>query len=233
MGWIEKDKPSPLDDQPIEGLFWLDGDVMARFVNRDWTKGYKLPLIAFPSGEEFEIWPSSNPEIIGIVHLFGELDLSLKGHNRASAFEHAFDVAEQCGYAVYPVGEDQLEVWGHDVDEHYLLTFDNEARLIANVEPVKEEKVEPEPLFELGQVVATPGAIAALQEAQQDPVGLLLRHVTGDWGDLDEEDVKENQLSVEKGFRILSAYPLETGVKVWVITEADRSATTFLLPSEY
>jgi hypothetical protein len=161
------------------------------------------------------------------------MDLSLKGHNRESAFNHAFDVAEQCGYAVYPVGEDQLEVWGHDIDEHYLLTFDNEARLITNVEPVKEEKAEPEPLFDLGQVVATPGAIAALQEAQQDPAGLLLRHVTGDWGSLDDEDVEENNLSVEKGFRILSSYELETGVKVWVITEGDRSATTFLLPSEY
>lgn len=95
------------------------------------------------------------------------------------------------------------------------------------------ENHKPKPLFEPGQVVGTPGAVQALQEAGQDPFELLLRHVTGDWGELDDEDKKENELSVEQGFRILSAYQLETGVKVWVITEADRSATTILLPEEY
>jgi hypothetical protein len=75
--------------------------------------------------------------------------------------------------------------------------------------------------------------LQALQEAGQHPAEFLTRHVTGDWGDLCDEDVAENELSVEQGFRILSAYELETGTKVWVITEADRSATTFLLPEEY
>ena len=73
----------------------------------------------------------------------------------------------------------------------------------------------------------------ALEEAGQHPVELLARHVTGDWGDLCDEDKAENELSVEQGFRILSAYELQTGTKLWVITEADRSATTFLLPDEY
>ena len=73
----------------------------------------------------------------------------------------------------------------------------------------------------------------ALIEAKHEPVDLLIRHVTGDWGELDEEDKKENELSVKEGFRILSAYELETDVKVWVITEWDRSVTTILLPSEY
>ena len=89
------------------------------------------------------------------------------------------------------------------------------------------------PLFGLGQVVGTPGALQALEEAGQLPVELLTRHATGDWGDLCDEDRAENELSVEQGFRILSAYKLHTGTKVWVITEADRSATTFLLPEEY
>ncbi len=57
--------------------------------------------------------------------------------------------------------------------------------------------------------------------------------MTGDWGDLDDEDKKENELSVKQGFRILSAYNLENGEKVWVITEWDRSVTTILLPEEY
>ena len=97
----------------------------------------------------------------------------------------------------------------------------------------EREQPAPRPLFDLGQLVGTPGAIHALREAGQNPSALITRHVTGDWGDLCEEDEAENQLSVEQGFRILSAYELETGTKVWVITEADRSATTILLPSEY
>jgi len=87
--------------------------------------------------------------------------------------------------------------------------------------------------FALGQVVATPGALAAMEEAGQNLLGLLIRHQSGDWGELDEEDKAENELSVREGFRILSAYVLTTKVKVWIITESDRSATTFLLPEEY
>lgn len=89
------------------------------------------------------------------------------------------------------------------------------------------------PFFGLGQVVGTPGALRALEDAGQHPVELLARHVTGDWGDLCDEDRAENELSVEQGFRVFSAYKLRTGAKVWVITEWDRSATTILLPEEY
>lgn len=62
---------------------------------------------------------------------------------------------------------------------------------------------------------------------------ILLRHVTGDWGDLDEHDCQENELSVVQCFRLFSSYTLSNGTKLWIITEADRSATTLLLPSEY
>ena len=90
------------------------------------------------------------------------------------------------------------------------------------------------PLFSIGQIVSTPGALDALQEEGINGFELLCRHVTGDWGDLSEDDKRENDLSVKEGLRILSAYLLpRTGVKLWIITEADRSATTFLLPSEY
>ena len=61
----------------------------------------------------------------------------------------------------------------------------------------------------------------------------LRRHVYGDWGDLDDEDKAENEFSVENGYRILSSYTSSNGIKFWVITEADRSATTVLLPEEY
>ena len=86
-------------------------------------------------------------------------------------------------------------------------------------------------LFKQGQIVATPGALS-LEERGVNLLTYLHRHLSGDWGDLDDEDKAENIFSIEHGFRILSSYntPLE---KLWIITEADRSATTFLLPEEY
>ena len=89
------------------------------------------------------------------------------------------------------------------------------------------------PRFRLGQIVATPGALDALLMAGQSPGPFLRRHVTGDWGDLDEEDRKENEWSVSEGFRLLSAYTLSSGVRIWIITEADHSSTCILLPAEY
>lgn len=89
-------------------------------------------------------------------------------------------------------------------------------------------------LFPLGQIVATPGALAALAEAGESPLSLLMRHQSGDWGTLDREDRCLNDRAVEGGDRILSAYGLpSTGQKVWVITESDRSSTCVLLPEEY
>ena len=89
-------------------------------------------------------------------------------------------------------------------------------------------------LFSLGQVVATPGALRAMQENDADAWSFLNRHANGDWGNIPVEDQRENQRSVENGYRILSSYPLNTrGDKLWVITEADRSSTCLLLPDEY
>lgn len=88
-------------------------------------------------------------------------------------------------------------------------------------------------IFPLGKIVATPGALHALEHAKQIPARYLLRHVTGDWGDVPSEDKKENDFSVKNGFRILSSYNLPTHRRIWVITEADRSVTTLLLPEEY
>jgi hypothetical protein len=88
-------------------------------------------------------------------------------------------------------------------------------------------------LFELGRIVATPGALQALEQAGQSPVEFLDRHVSGDWGELDDEDKRENEFSVHNSLRILSAYTTAAGDKIWIITEADRSATTLLLPDEY
>ena len=85
--------------------------------------------------------------------------------------------------------------------------------------------------FRLGQVVATPNALQQLSES--DIAGALGRHQAGDWGVVCEEDRQENELSLREGFRLMSVYQTETGQKFYVITEADRSVTTFLLPEEY
>ena len=87
--------------------------------------------------------------------------------------------------------------------------------------------------FPLGRVVATPGALAALEKAEQLPAVFLDRHVNGDWGEVPEADKQENERSVEQGFRILSAYTTSAGDRVWILTEADRSATILMLPGEY
>jgi hypothetical protein len=89
------------------------------------------------------------------------------------------------------------------------------------------------PKFPLGQVVATPGALAAFQEAQDSFWPYLQRHCNGDWGEVVREDRAENELSLREGFRILSVYTIKSGVKIWVLTERDRSVTTILLPEEY
>ena len=89
-------------------------------------------------------------------------------------------------------------------------------------------------LFSLGQLVATPGALAALGKVGQTPLVLLARHVRGDWGELCERDRQDNELSLERGLRLLSSYRIASDdTRLWVITEADRSVTTILLPEEY
>lgn len=89
-----------------------------------------------------------------------------------------------------------------------------------------------------GQCVATPGAMNVLAEHYVLPEDLLRRHVSGDWGDLDDEDKQRNEEALKNGARIFASYVLAEGVKVWIITEAIndigiRSSTTILLPEEY
>lgn len=86
-------------------------------------------------------------------------------------------------------------------------------------------------LFNPGRPVATPGALK-LGECGANLNSCLIRHLSGDWGDLSSEDKAENDFSLERNLRIFSAYNTSHG-RLWIITEADRSATTFLLPDEY
>jgi hypothetical protein len=97
----------------------------------------------------------------------------------------------------------------------------------------------PAPLFPLGKVVATPGALEHTNPWQLEVY--LGRHVRGDWGCVCPEDAATNAEAVRHGSRILSAYPIDPAKPckgygdntLWLITEGDRSVTTFLLPSEY
>lgn len=89
------------------------------------------------------------------------------------------------------------------------------------------------PLFPLGQLFATPGAIEVCEEAGTTPLAYIKRHAAGDWGDMDPEDIAANDRALERGGRLFSAYSLPTSERLWVITEADYSATTALTPMEY
>ncbi len=87
--------------------------------------------------------------------------------------------------------------------------------------------------FQLGQTVITPGALNALLSAGESPSKFLVRHAKGDWGDVCVEDKVFNDKALVTGTRLMSAYTTASGIKIWVITEADRSVTTILLPEEY
>ncbi len=93
-------------------------------------------------------------------------------------------------------------------------------------------------LFPLGRTVMTTNLRNRLQESnpegwEEELQRFITRHASGDWGEVDEADKRENQISLERGFRILSAYNTTRGIRVWVITEADRNCTTALLPEDY
>ena len=100
---------------------------------------------------------------------------------------------------------------------------------------VPEERVilAPPPLFPVGEIHFTPGARALFKRREENPFDYLHRHMIGDWSEMDPADWEENRLAVDKRLRVFSAYHLTTGEKFWIITEADRQSTTFLLPEEY
>ncbi|WGS50135.1 hypothetical protein LFL96_01080 [Paraburkholderia sp. D15] len=89
------------------------------------------------------------------------------------------------------------------------------------------------PRFRPGRILATPAALDALESAAIPALHLLMRHVCGDWGELGDADRQQNELALESGARLLSSYLIRDDKHVWVITEADRSTSTLLLPEEY
>ena len=97
---------------------------------------------------------------------------------------------------------------------------------IINLQPDK-------PLFPLGKLVATRGAVELLQKHEHSPFDFVSRQWQGDWGDIDQENVKANQIALRHGNRLMSSYRLNEADKLWIITEADRTITTLLLPEDY
>jgi hypothetical protein len=89
------------------------------------------------------------------------------------------------------------------------------------------------PKFRLGKLVATPGALQALTDAGHSPMDFVSRHLSGDWGECCEDDRQANEDALRGGERLLSVYRTSKGVKIWIITESDRSSTCILLPGEY
>lgn len=94
------------------------------------------------------------------------------------------------------------------------------------------------PLFKPGQVVATPAALEALEQAGQNVWVFLTRHLAGDWGMIDAHDNAANDEALKDGSRLLSAYRLKTNVTIWLVTEAEddignRAVTTALMPDDY
>lgn len=88
-------------------------------------------------------------------------------------------------------------------------------------------------LFPLGSIVATPGAVAALEAQGTAPRSLINRHVSGDWSEMSDSDQRSNRQAILNGSRVFSRYTLADKAIIWIITEADRSSTTILLPEEY
>ena len=99
--------------------------------------------------------------------------------------------------------------------------------------PRNPERSEAAPLFDLGQLLATPGALDELAQSGDRPEPYVRRHVTGDWSEMAPEDQEQNRAAVREGNRVFSSYALRNGHKLWIITEWDRSVTTLLLPEEY
>jgi hypothetical protein len=139
MAWIEKEHTFALENKPIEGLFFIDGDIAARRIPNAGTEGMKYPTIVFPSGVVCDLWESSDPNN-AIVHISGEMDLPLHD-NRDNALKHAQNIAEQVGYLVRSSGEQGIDVFGTD-EEHIRILYDNNVQRMIDVHLLHDEAGE-------------------------------------------------------------------------------------------
>ncbi|MBZ0282515.1 MAG: hypothetical protein K8L97_17375 [Anaerolineae bacterium] len=125
MYWYNKEQQSAFDTTPIEGMYFLIGALVQELQGLD---GLKCPQISFPSGESFEIWDEENPQ----VHLFGGMELPLYA-TYATAQQQAHECAEDGWFTVFGNGCDQLELWSHETEEVFFVTYDNVAKKMTDV----------------------------------------------------------------------------------------------------
>ena len=146
--WYRKDATTRFDVVSITGLYFLDGDLASWITETIWSVGMKFPLIEFPSGISCEVWNGAVDEQQMVVHLFGELDLLLFS-TRDDGFRQAFAIAEQVAYRAKKRGETELEVVGHNIDEHLIITYDNTLKMMVDVrQAVPPTVAAPPPLLD-------------------------------------------------------------------------------------
>lgn len=140
MPWYSKEQPTPFDSTPIEGLYFLHGDVMARRYSQEWVKGQKYPLIIYPSGIEREVlMPQAGN--MPVIHLFGTVDLPYS-NDRDDAVEAILPIAEEYGYQISRRGERELTVFNPDAGRGYRVSYDNQSRRIADIVHFPEYAME-------------------------------------------------------------------------------------------
>ncbi|MGU1255272.1 hypothetical protein ACSER3_11755 [Pseudomonas aeruginosa] len=127
------------------------------------------------------------------------------------------------------------EMTPSSVNQGRVLTISSSAATTEEAEEPQPEPASAPLLFSPGQVVMTAAVSHLVETGQLNPAPLLNRHLAGDWGTLDQEDWNTNQRALKFGDRLLSSYDIDAGgeSRLWIITEADRSSTTLLLPSDY
>lgn len=126
MAWYTKETQTPFDHPDfatIDGLFFLIGGL-----HREGLEGMKQPMVAFPSGEVYEIWNADNPQ----VHLFGGMDLPLYA-TYTIALRQANECASDGWFTVFGNGRDQLELWSHEAEKVFFVTYDTAAQKIVDV----------------------------------------------------------------------------------------------------
>ncbi len=125
MHWYNKEHQTAFDITALEGVYFLIGALVQEMQGLD---GLKCPQIVFPSGWSFEIWNEQNPQ----VHLFGGMELPLYA-TYATALRQAHTCAEDSWFTVFGNGHDQLELWSHETEEVFFITYDNEAKKMLDV----------------------------------------------------------------------------------------------------
>jgi len=129
MSWERKDRPIPYDQQPISGLYFLDGDRVGAVYRQEWIRGHKYPLIQYPSGVERQLHGEEGNEVI---HIFGALDLPVRSTPDA-AYERAQALTSEYDYRVKRHGESQLTITNSQSERSYHIVFDNQDRSISNI----------------------------------------------------------------------------------------------------